>query len=67
MAFKVNYGLQKAERTRAKQAKKESKLREREAQAASGGAAGVSEEPAAEAAVEPAEATALEPTASEPA
>ena len=37
MAFKVNYGLQKAERTRAKQAKKESKLREREAQAASGG------------------------------
>ena len=55
MAFKVNYGLQKAERTRAKQAKKESKLREREAQAASGGSA--SEEPVAEAAAEQAEPT----------
>ena len=47
MAFKVNYGLQKAERTRAKQAKKESKLREREAQAAAGGASSVTEEPEA--------------------
>ncbi len=33
MAYKVNYGLQRAERDRAKQAKKEEKLREREAQA----------------------------------
>lgn len=58
MAFKVNYGLQKAERTRAKQAKKESKLREREAQAASGGTtAGAGEEPAAEVAAESVEAT----------
>lgn len=47
MAFKVNYGLQKAERTRAKQAKKESKLREREAQAAAGGAPSATEEPEA--------------------
>ena len=47
MAFKVNYGLQKAERTRAKQAKKESKLREREAQAAAGGAPPATEEPEA--------------------
>ncbi len=31
MAYKVNYGLQRAERDRAKQAKKEEKLREREA------------------------------------
>ena len=59
MAFKVNYGLQKAERTRAKQAKKESKLREREAQAASGGAAPSEsdEAPAAEGGAEQAEAT----------
>ncbi|MGI4977278.1 MAG: hypothetical protein ACRYG6_10080 [Janthinobacterium lividum] len=57
MAFKVNYGLQKAERTRAKQAKKESKLREREAQAASGGSS-ASEEPAAEGGAEQAEPTA---------
>ena len=57
MAFKVNYGLQKAERTRAKQAKKESKLREREAAAASGGSS-AGEEPAAEGAVEQGEPTA---------
>lgn len=31
MAFKVNYGFQKAERDRAKKAKKEAKAREREA------------------------------------
>ena len=31
MAFKVNYGLERAERNRAKQAKKEAKLRERKA------------------------------------
>ncbi len=31
MAFKVNYGLKKAERDRAKKAKKEAKAREREA------------------------------------
>ncbi len=31
MAFKVNYAFQKAERDRAKKAKKEAKLREREA------------------------------------
>ena len=55
MAFKVNYGLQKAERTRAKQAKKESKLREREAQAASGGTANASEEPTSEAGADQAE------------
>ena len=42
MAFKVNYGLQKAERARAKQTKKENKLREREANAAAS-AASVSE------------------------
>ncbi len=30
MAFKVNYGLKKAERDRAKKAKKEAKARERE-------------------------------------
>jgi hypothetical protein len=47
MAFKVNYGLQKAERTRAKQAKKESKLREREAQAAAGGVSPATDEPEA--------------------
>jgi hypothetical protein len=34
MAFKVNYGFQKAERDRAKKAKKEAKQREREAAAA---------------------------------
>ena len=48
MAFKVNYGLQKAERTRAKQAKKESKLREREAQAAAGNSPAATDEPAVE-------------------
>ena len=31
MAFKVNYGLKKAERDRAKKAKKEAKARDREA------------------------------------
>ena len=31
MTFKVNYGFQKAERDRAKQAKKEAKRREKEA------------------------------------
>ena len=34
MAFKVNYNQQRAERDRAKQAKKEAKLREREELAA---------------------------------
>ncbi|MCW3474231.1 hypothetical protein [Limobrevibacterium gyesilva] len=34
MAFKVNYNQQRAERNRAKQAKKEAKLREREEEAA---------------------------------
>jgi hypothetical protein len=33
MAFKVNYGLERAERNRLKQAKKEAKLRERKANA----------------------------------
>jgi len=32
MAFKVNYNQQRAERDRAKQAKKEAKLREQEAE-----------------------------------
>jgi len=36
MAFKVNYGLERAERNRAKQAKKEAKLRERKEAAARG-------------------------------
>ncbi len=36
MAFKVNYGLERAERNRAKQAKKEAKLRDRKAAAARG-------------------------------
>jgi hypothetical protein len=31
MAYKVNYGLERAERNRAKQAKKEAKLRDRKA------------------------------------
>ncbi len=43
MAFKVNYGLQRAERTRAKEAKKEERKRSREALAA---AAKPGEEPA---------------------
>jgi hypothetical protein len=34
MAYKVNYGLERAERNRAKQAKKEAKLRDRKAGAA---------------------------------
>jgi len=34
MAFKVNYGQQRAERNRAKQAKKEAKLREQEEETA---------------------------------
>jgi hypothetical protein len=34
MAFKVNYNLQRADRERAKQAKKEAKLREREEETA---------------------------------
>ncbi len=34
MAYKVNYGLERAERNRAKQAKKEAKLAERKAAAA---------------------------------
>ncbi len=33
MAFKVNYGLKKAERDRAKKAKKEAKARDRDAAA----------------------------------
>jgi len=36
MAFKVNYGLERAERNRVKQAKKEAKLRDRKAAAARG-------------------------------
>ena len=35
MPMKVNYGFQKAERERAKQAKKEAKQREKDAQAVS--------------------------------
>ncbi|HQT40441.1 MAG TPA: hypothetical protein PK231_13500 [Acidocella sp.] len=31
MAYKVNYGLERAERNRAKQAKKEAKLRDKKA------------------------------------
>ncbi len=38
MAFKVNYGLKKAERDRAKKAKKEAKARERDSGAAPSGA-----------------------------
>jgi hypothetical protein len=34
MAYKVNYGLERAERNRLKQAKKEAKLRDRKAAAA---------------------------------
>jgi hypothetical protein len=34
MAFKINYNQQRAERNRAKQAKKEAKLREREEETA---------------------------------
>lgn len=45
MAMKVNYGLQRAERDRAKQAKKEAKQRDRAAQAA---ATANAPEPAAE-------------------
>jgi hypothetical protein len=33
MAYKVNYGLERAERNRVKQAKKEAKLRDRKANA----------------------------------
>ncbi len=36
MAYKVNYGLERAERSRLKQAKKEAKLRERREAAARG-------------------------------
>lgn len=45
MAFKVNYGLERAERNRAKQAKKEAKLRERKAAAARGEEAPADVEP----------------------
>jgi hypothetical protein len=45
MAFKVNYGLERAERNRAKQAKKEAKLRERKAAAARGEAPPADDEP----------------------
>ena len=38
MAFKVNYGLKKAERDRAKKAKKEAKARERDSGIAPAGA-----------------------------
>lgn len=49
MAFKVNYGFQRAERDRARQAKKEAKLREREEEAARRKAAAPSDAaPAAE-------------------
>jgi len=37
MAYKVNYNFQKAERDRAKAAKKEAKLREKQARAADRG------------------------------
>ncbi len=40
MAFKVNYAFQKAERDRAKQAKKEAKRREKEGQDQQEAAAG---------------------------
>jgi hypothetical protein len=36
MAYKVNYGFQKAERARAKQAKREAKAREREVRTVAG-------------------------------
>ena len=36
MAFKVNYGLQRAERARAKEAKKEERLRSKQAAKAAG-------------------------------
>jgi len=45
MAYKVNYGLERAERNRAKQAKKEAKLRDRKA--------GTTESTEAEPATEP--------------
>jgi len=45
MAFKVNYGLERAERNRAKQAKKEAKLRERKEAAARGETPAVEDEP----------------------
>jgi hypothetical protein len=49
MAYKVNYGLERAERNRAKQAKKEAKLRDRKA----GNSETVEAEPDAEAPPEP--------------
>jgi hypothetical protein len=45
MAFKVNYGLERAERNRAKQAKKEAKLRDRKAAAARGETPAPEDEP----------------------
>ncbi len=54
MAFKVNYGLKKAERDRAKKAKKEAKARERE----TGAAPQSGDEPASETTQDGAEAAA---------
>nr|WP_321985622.1 hypothetical protein [uncultured Lichenicoccus sp.] len=45
MAFKVNYAFQKAERDRAKQAKKEAKRRERDGQDQPDTAAGTAQAP----------------------
>ena len=45
MAYKVNYGLERAERNRQKQAKKEAKLRERKEAAARGEAPPADDEP----------------------
>jgi hypothetical protein len=45
MAFKVNYGLERAERNRAKQAKKEAKLRDRKAAAERGETPAPEDEP----------------------
>jgi hypothetical protein len=52
MAYKVNYGLERAERNRVKQAKKEAKLRDRKANAGTENAALESDAPAAPAAAE---------------
>jgi hypothetical protein len=45
MAYKVNYGLERAERNRVKQAKKEAKLRDRKANAGIENTTQVSEAP----------------------
>ena len=59
MAYKVNYNFQKAERDRAKQAKKEAKLREK--QAAARGEAGEPEDQTAETTTDPQPATPTTP------